>query len=765
MRRRRLDVERLAEAQQAARVAGASAGRWWHRLSTAAETVTTEKSLDVLLSESIAAMRDALEVDTVAILLANEAGDELVARFAPGLGPGASFGSPIRAGEGVAGVVLANRRPLIVANLAKVSVTSSELRSSRLRSVVAVPIMTDDHPLGVLYAGSYELNRFSTQDSAVLELLADRLGLAIERVRLFETEHAARTGAEAVAIRLARIQRITAGLAAATTAQDVATTLVNALTEDSEPPLAAVWVARGDALVPMAGPAFDTGPVPAMYGDHPLARAARSGEAQYHEEPAAPWLFDSASQSSLAVVPIMLGPSCLGVIALAYPPGAIAAEERGLLETVVGQAALALERARLSATQDQAAQISAFFARAAKVLAEGSDLADTLQRLGTVALPALGDICLIDVLGEDGGIERMVALHRDPTRQHLLDQLRTRYPPQMGGPNPVASVIATGKTRWSEHLTDSMLAETTRDAEHLAIMRQLRVRSFISVPLRSGDETLGCITLVSASRTFDADDVAFAEQLAEQVAALVNKARRYDIAARTSHILQSTLLPQRFVEMPGLIVHTRYVAASEGLEVGGDFFDVVPVSEQTVAFMIGDVAGHDHVAAGMMGQLRSAARTLAGRVASPAELIADLQESWATLDFDRIATAIFGELEVPTGAVTLASAGHHPPLVIDAGTTRYLELLPGSPLGVLGQKAEPWRGELSPGQVLLLYTDGALDERRVGSEAAMAGLAAAVASDWYGPLDGNALCDRVVSRLSANRVDDVALLALQLTAS
>jgi serine phosphatase RsbU (regulator of sigma subunit) len=113
----------------------------------------------------------------------------------------------------------------------------------------------------------------------------------------------------------------------------------------------------------------------------------------------------------------------------------------------------------------------------------------------------------------------------------------------------------------------------------------------------------------------------------------------------------------------------------------------------------------------------------------------------------------------------LVSAGHHPPLLVDANRARYLELAPGSPLGVLGKEPEPWSGKLAPGQALLLYTDGALNERRVGSERAMAGLATAVGSQWYGRLDVSALCDRVVGRLSADRVDDVALLALQLTGS
>jgi GAF domain-containing protein len=763
-RRRRLDVERLAEAQRAAKVAGASAGQWWKELATAAETATTERSLDELLSESIGAMRDALEVDTVAVLLANEAGDELVARAATGLSQEAAAGLGVRAGEGMAGWVLDNRRPLMVADLAKITVASPELRTSGLHSVVAVPMLLDEHPLGVLYAGSYEEDRFTTADSGVLELLAERLASAIERVRLFETERTARTEAEGLASRLARMQRITSALAAASTTEEVATGLVQALVEPGPGrglTSASLWLRQGETLLPLAsaptaeGPALEVVP---LDSHHPVAVAARTGraatlETQLERPP-------PAGSSAVVAVPVMLGGTCLGVLVVAG--AAISPEERDVLDDVVPLVAETLERARLSVARDQLAQISAFFARAAKVLAEGSDLRDTLERLGTIAVPTLGDLCLIDVLGEDGQIVRMVARHRDPALQHLADRLRTRFAPLPGGPHPSATVIATGRTRWSREMPDEFLIATTNGEEHLAITRALGFRSFISVPLRSGEDTLGCVTLVSSSRDFDPDDVTFAEQLAEQVAAVVAKARRVDIADRTSHVLQSTLLPQRLPELPGLALYTRYVAASEGLEVGGDFFDVVQLTEHTVAFMIGDVAGHDRIAAGLMGQLRSAARTLVGRVDSPVELLDALQQSWDRLDFHRIATAIVGELDLSSGSVAMASAGHHPPLLVEPGASRYLRVPPGTPLGVEGPPRQQWAGRLLASQALLLYTDGAIDTRRDGTDGGMAQLAAAVASAGRQPVDLAALCERVVGRLSPDREDDVALLALQL---
>ncbi len=760
MSARRLDVERLAQAQQAARLAGAAVGGWWKALSTSAETVTTERSLDQLLAEATTALQNALEVDSVAIVLV--AGQSGVPVLRAAVGPSAGATSPLATADaqGLVDWVLATRRPLIVADLAKV--WPDRARWFQLRSIVGVPVVGGDRPLGVLWAGSHEVARLGTAESAVLELVADRLALAVERVRRFEAEHAARTEAERLATRLGRLQRITAHLVGAGTVEEVAATLADALTEDPGLETAALWVLGDDRLRPLGAPGE---PVP-LDADHPAAQAVRRRVPQFHEDdPLACQRLGlrngGATPSSVAVVPVLLGSNCLGVLAAEYRASTIPQEERELLSSVVGQAALALERARLAGVQDQLARVSAYFAHAAKVLAEGSDLTDTLERLGSVAVQVLGDICIIDVIGEDGGIVRMTARHKDPTRQFLVDRLRARFAPQPGGPHPAATVIATGRTQWAACMDDALVAATTHNEEHRAIVRALELRSFISVPLRADEGTLGCVTLLSAGRSFDAQDVAFAEQLAEQVAAVVSKARRYEIAARTSHILQSTLLPQRFVELPGLALHTRYVAAAEGLEVGGDFFDVVAVSDTEVAFTIGDVAGHDRIAAGVMGQLRSATRMLVARPCEPAEIVEALQAGWDTLGFDRMATAIFGQLDVGSGALTLASAGHHPPLVVEPGRAHFVPVRPSPPLGVDGPGAPAWRGMLAAGQALLLYTDGAIDERRQGTDAAMAAMAAALGTGWAGPVELAALCDRVVERLSPDRVDDVALLALQ----
>jgi serine/threonine-protein kinase RsbW len=328
-------------------------------------------------------------------------------------------------------------------------------------------------------------------------------------------------------------------------------------------------------------------------------------------------------------------------------------------------------------------------------------------------------------------------------------------------------VFTSGRSSWAPDMDDEFLRHTTQDLIHYQLVKALGFRSYLSVPLRNGDEVQGTLTLVSSQRPFGAADVSFAERLALQVAGVVNNARRFDASQETSQILQHALLPRGLPEVEGLEIETRYLPATRGLEVGGDFYDVVVLPSHRLGFMIGDVAGHDRDAAATMGQLRSAARALAGQVREPAALIEALQWSWDLLGFDRIATALVGRLDQTTGDLVLASAGHHPPLVLtpegsagSGGSARFLPVAPSTPLGAPAAPATEWVGTLAPGQVLLLYTDGVLDSRSADPDTSgMERLAGVAGGGEISPVD---VCDRVIGALPQHRIDDVALLAFRL---
>ena len=204
--RKTRDVQQLVAAEHAARVAGESAARWWQDLAETSASARTDRVLDALFRSSFATMKAALDADAVSVLVANEAGNELIARASNGLSEEVTLRLGIRAGEGMSGRVIATRKPLLVDDLSTIEVVSPVLRNSGLRSVAAVPILFDERVLGVLYVASLELSHFDELDVELLELMAERLAVALERVQAFESERAARLRAERDADHLSRLQ-------------------------------------------------------------------------------------------------------------------------------------------------------------------------------------------------------------------------------------------------------------------------------------------------------------------------------------------------------------------------------------------------------------------------------------------------------------------------------------------------------------------------------------------------------------------------------
>jgi PAS domain S-box-containing protein len=429
----------------------------------------------------------------------------------------------------------------------------------------------------------------------------------------------------------------------------------------------------------------------------------------------------------------------------------------------LAQAAETRERERLLTELEQARRSREFLLRASRVLAEAADFRETLERLATMAVPILGDLCLIDILAEDGTLQRVVARHADPEKQHLAAQLQDRFPPDPDGPHPSVEVIRTGRSLWSEHMTADFLRATTRDEEHLAVVRDLGFTSYMSVPLTASGRVLGSVTLVAAGsgRHFAENDLALAEELAQQVAAVIARAWVYDLEHEVARTLQGSLLPDRLPWLPGLTVAARYLPSTAGAKVGGDWYDVIPVAPGWVGLAVGDVVGHDVVAATVMGQLRNALRAYALDDHDPEAVLRKLAEFTERLDLERLATVVYGVLEVATGILTVASAGHPPPLVIPAvADPWFVDVQPGPLLGI-GPLEYPSRPVvLGPKDLVVLYTDGLVEDRtndiRLGMDRLLA-LATPVARD------AEVVCQALMRHQEAGggRSDDVAILAVQ----
>lgn len=426
-----------------------------------------------------------------------------------------------------------------------------------------------------------------------------------------------------------------------------------------------------------------------------------------------------------------------------------AGELLGALDQAADQQRLLRELAAARQRQD-------FVLRASRVVSQIFDYATALQQLAEVAVPVLGDLCLIDVVDTEGRLVRMVAHHRDPARADLLAELH-ELGPDPTGTHPAVDVLRSRRSRWSAEMTDAFLRATTRNDRHYEIVKALGFESYMSVPLLAGDRTLlGSLTLVSAGshRRFDAEDLRWAEQLASQVASVLDRAGRYERERNISHTFQRNLLPANLPRIDGLKLAARYLPATRDVEVGGDWYDVVTEGDR-VALVVGDVEGHDLQAAAAMGTLRHALAAFLGEHLRPGESLQRLNRFALRSRLERLATALVVAVDRPAGEVVIASAGHLPPILRTPDGVALAAVSPAPPLGVDWDEIHETRIPFPAGDVVA-FTDG-LVERPPAS--LIDGLDALIAAVRSGPFSPEAMCDHLLAAMipSGERLDDVAV--------
>ncbi len=250
---------------------------------------------------------------------------------------------------------------------------------------------------------------------------------------------------------------------------------------------------------------------------------------------------------------------------------------------------------------------------------------------------------------------------------------------------------------------------SARSDEHLALMRELGMRSAMIVPLRIGGRTIGAMSLVNAEsrRSFDADGLAVAQQIADRAATAVENSRLYTSRSQIAATLQRSLLPEALPEVPGWELSALYRPAGEGMEVGGDFYDAFPIEDGWL-LLIGDVTGKGVAAAAMTALVRHSARMIAEEAPAPEGVLRRLD---ATLrNQPRLSLCSMLCLRIAGTRVTVSTAGHPLALLIgDDGSVRSVGE-PGPLLGAFDDSA--WSEatfELGVDEALLLYTDGVTD--------------------------------------------------------
>jgi PAS domain S-box-containing protein len=360
-------------------------------------------------------------------------------------------------------------------------------------------------------------------------------------------------------------------------------------------------------------------------------------------------------------------------------------------------------------------------------------LGDIVADLVTRVRGVLGaDTALIYLRQEDGSIE--VAARAGPEREDGDDP--------MGTPDEFAKRVAESR--------EALLLEG--------------VDSVIGVPLMAEAEVTG-VLLVRASepRRFGYEDLGLLRLTADRVALGIDQARVYEREHRIAETLQRSLLPERLPQLPGLGVAARYLPAAAEAEVGGDWYDVIPIPGGEVGLVMGDVAGKGLAAASMVGQLRSALRAYALEGHPPQRVLEQLNRLvWNELGDSQMATLLYLVLDPADGTVRWVNAGHLPPLlVVGDRLAHFMEGGRSVPLGVMPFPTfEEVTTQLDPGATVVLYTDGLVERPGDHIDNGLARLAGAVRD---APAEPEHLCEHLLRTLvpEGGAPDDVALLALQ----
>ncbi|RGD58379.1 PAS domain S-box protein [Kitasatospora xanthocidica] len=402
------------------------------------------------------------------------------------------------------------------------------------------------------------------------------------------------------------------------------------------------------------------------------------------------------------------------------------------------------------------------------------DLHRTARELVEVVIPRFADFVTVDLReavlsGEEPGAvpaEGPVLMRAVAVGDTGPDGGMLGAADQVGETSQSAGLYAQSlRTRRSilvSEVTEEELSRIVASPDRVQPSLDAGVHSYLMVPLVARGQVLGGAEFVRSRNPvpFGSADRSLAEELAARTALAIDNGRLYRRERDTALTLQRSLLPQEVHRTLGLDLAYRYLPSSVVSEVGGDWFDVVPLSSGRVALIVGDVMGHGIRAAATMGQLRTAARTLITLDLDPERVLYRLDEATAGIGEGQFATCVCVVYDPVDRQCTAASAGHLPPVVADTeGRAHLVELPTGAPLGVGGVAFESAEFTLPEEGILTLYTDGLVERRGQDLDEGLQLLCRTVA-DRRGSLEQT--CDAVLKRLTETTgEDDIAVIMAQ----
>jgi serine phosphatase RsbU (regulator of sigma subunit) len=461
----------------------------------------------------------------------------------------------------------------------------------------------------------------------------------------------------------------------------------------------------------------------------------------------------------------------LGLLSIIWSQG-IDGGQRLVALTAVSAGSLAglwVASLRLKLNREQAA--SELLADAGALMEDALDQRERARHLANLAINGLGDVAMVDMLMADGSIRRMAARGRDTEVADIFVKLRADAPIDPHGPHPVAEVIRTGKTMYLDQLSDKEIDRITTRENEREMLRAHRFKACIVLPLGARGHVLGALTLwiMRPAKEFDEIGRRTAKRLADRAALALDNARLHEQQSHIASVLQHSLLPRSLPEIRGFEASSRFLAAGEAYEVGGDFYDVFRSGSGAWTAVIGDVCGKGPEAASLTALARYTVRTASSPDNAPSQVLRTLHDSIASEGADmRFCTAALARIQTPsngpgTARLTVALGGHPLPLILRKSGKVDSVGEPGTLLGALPSPViADADANLAVGDSLILYTDGMLDIRDRSSRDD---------PDWLAKELGKAAgesADEIAERLSQAAIerhggeprDDIAVLVL-----
>jgi GAF domain-containing protein len=614
-------------------------------------------------------------------------------------------------------------------------------------------------------------------NALVDQLSASSVGATPPTPPSFERHLLDELGAAAVAQRVsqraARLQTVTAALASATTPEDVANVVVSEGVE-------ALGASGGGLLMP-ADETHIAVPGAVGYADQiveqmrregrdadlPAAHVLRTGDAvwletrQERDEHFPSLRGFEPSTVAMCAVPMTVRDETIGALRFSFDqPRLFDQDERQFVSALAAQAAIALERALLFSSERDAVQRSAFLAEATQQLASSLDPDQTVATLANLLVPEFADWALLYLREE--GRDPVSFVHRDAAITARYGDVMLSRTPGVSERAVVNEVLTTGKLARFGPIPDELRDANLRsDPSMVELIDAIDATSGLCLPLTVRGEVIGAAGLARVEgATYNEADEQIIRDLATRAAVAIANARSYQRERETALTLQRSLLPQRLPDVDGVSFAWRYLPAGTTTSVGGDWYDVLQLDGNRVGLVIGDVMGRGINAAAVMGQLRATARAFASARMTPADVLTQMDGAVTRLEQAQITTAAVAILDIDARTLTIASAGHLPPLLLhpDEGA-RFLDVEPGPPLGAGTPDYPQTTVTLQPGTMMLLYTDGLVEDRVRAVDEGMEDLRRVCAD----ATDTESLCEcaLTIAGHGEQHEDDTAMLAVR----